>query len=88
MTTEGGTAGGAVPESGGTTDGERRRLESAEHADACVVDEDVDGAGGVDGGSDAFGPGHVERHEAQARRRRQDILARRAHAGDDARQIT
>jgi hypothetical protein len=61
----------------------RRRLEGADDADAGIVDEHVDRAGGTDGRRDAVFVGDVERQDAQGVGCGQDIVARRAHGGDD-----
>ena len=57
--------------------------QGAQHADPCVVDQDVDRPGGLDGLTDAFRIGDVEGEHAQTLGTGQNVLARRAHRGDD-----
>jgi hypothetical protein len=61
---------------------DRGGLKDAEGADARVVDQHVDGAGGLERSRDRLRLGHVERDQAKPLRLLQDIFARRAHGGD------
>nr|WP_272212926.1 hypothetical protein [Marinicella sp. W31]MDC2878855.1 hypothetical protein [Marinicella sp. W31] len=53
----------------------RRRLECADDADAGIVDQNVDRAGGGDRGGNAVGAGDIQRQKADALRGGKEVRA-------------